>query len=72
MAREWTGADAWRNGFSVEAADLLQIYRVFAPMDDAEFKQALVMCAKRSKGRKTTVPTVEQVLQTINDARKEN
>ena len=70
MRQHWTGADAWRNGFSVNAADLLQLYRVFAPMSDDEFKHALVECAKRSRGRQTNERTVGQVLQAINDARK--
>ncbi len=62
MRQTFEGAEAWRNGFSRNAADLLQIIRTFSTWTDVDFKQALVKCAKRARGERVKVSTVEQVL----------
>lgn len=63
MRKTYTGCDAWRNGFSVNAADLLQIVLVFSTWTHDDFMRALVLCAKRARGERVKVSTVERVLQ---------
>lgn len=45
-------APAWRESFSSNAADLLQIYRWADEMTDEEFKHLLLVIFKRSLTRK--------------------
>lgn len=62
----YQGADAWRNGFTVNAADLLQIVRWAAQWNDETFKQVLVVVARRTRGTRTNCRTVENVLQMLS------
>ena len=59
-ARIYTGKDAWRNHFSANAADILQLQRVFA--GESVFKTALMMCLNRGKGERINERTVCAVL----------
>ena len=58
----FTGKDAWRNGFSANAADLLQIVRCGAGWSNDTFKQVLVIVARRTKGERANLQTVDRVL----------
>jgi hypothetical protein len=74
MARPilWTGVHAWRNHFSVNAADLLHIQRQFA-LDEATFALALKRCFQYSRADVINQRTVERVLDELireDDARQ--
>ncbi len=58
----FTGQDAWRNGFSANAADLLQIVRWAAGWSNETFKQVLVIVGRRTKGERANLQTVDRVL----------
>jgi len=62
VRRVFTGADAWRNGFTANAADLLQIVRWAAEWSDETFKHVLLIIARRTRGTHTNCRTVENVL----------
>lgn len=69
----WTGRDAWRNGFSVNAADLLQIQRHFA--GEETFAVALRCCMKLwamrgGRSERINSKTVEQVLDFMTEVLK--
>jgi hypothetical protein len=68
--REYTGCDAWRNGFSKDAGDWMAIQLAFA-WDLETFLRALVLCARYSKGRKTNTQTVAKVFDQIDREWKE-
>lgn len=64
---------AWRQHFSVNAADLLQIYHWFGGVP---LKELLMECFKRQARRRATSQkinetTVQKVLQQVNDSLKE-
>lgn len=56
------GSEAWRNGFTVNAADLLQCIRWGCQWSDETFKRVLVIIARRTKGTHTNCRTVDRVL----------
>ena len=60
------GSKAWRNGFSIDAADLLQIVRWGAQWSDETFKLVLIIIARRSKGLQTNIRTVDNVLEMLS------
>lgn len=60
--------EAWRLGFSRNAAALLQIQRVFVPWDDKTFQAVLLACYRRSApGCKVNERTVCAVLAEMDD-----
>ncbi len=68
MTKTYGGSDAWRNGFSVNAADMLSIIRWTCEWSDETFKQVLVIIARRTRGTQTNLRTVEHVLDLMADA----
>lgn len=61
----WTGRDAWRNGFTANAADLLQIQRHFAGEEtfQAILRGTMRLWAMRgARSERINSRTVEQVL----------
>lgn len=62
----FTGSDAWRNGFTVAAADLLQCVRWGCQWSDDTFKRVLVIIAKRTRGARTNCRTVDKVLEALS------
>lgn len=65
-----TGAQAWRNGFSVNAADVLQIFRWSNGLTDETFARLLLVFADRSRGERVSVRRVERVLQAFQSVRQ--
>jgi hypothetical protein len=68
MTKTYSGCDAWRNGFSVNAADMLSIIRWACEWSDETFKHVLVIIARRTRGTQTNLRTVEHVLDLMADA----
>ncbi len=62
--KEFTGSDAWRNGFSEPAADLLAIQLAFC-WDLETFVRALVLCGKMSKAERANESTVLKVIEML-------
>ena len=56
------GGDAWRNGFTANAADLLQCVRWGAKWNDETFRRVLIIIARRTRGERTNCATVDKVL----------
>lgn len=58
MTEPTIGNTAWREHFTNNAADLLQVYRWAEGMTDEEFKHLLLVCFKRSRAAKVNTRTV--------------
>jgi hypothetical protein len=61
-----TGADAWRNGFTANAADLIAVM-LWAAWDFDTFMRALVLCGRYTRGERTNERTALRVIQQVND-----
>jgi hypothetical protein len=67
----YEGADAWRNHFSVNAGDLLQVQRSFG--SEEVFRAALRKCLMRkSRSERINERTVLAVLQDMTDEEKKS
>lgn len=64
--QQFTGSEAWRNGFSVNAADLIAIMAL-AAWDHETFIRALVLCGKYARGERVNERVALRVIQQIND-----
>ena len=64
--QQFTGSEAWRNGFSANAADLIAVM-VWAAWDFETFMRSLMLCGRYTRGERTNERTALRVIQQIND-----